>query len=94
MDQKVCLVFHQVLGNVCLPYGSFFAILSLSMQNSRTKIKNCANFLDSSVQKWFEIEPSFFAVMLTGPSTSKKCFMFTFKNHQMLVILSQVKTLV
>ena len=54
MDQKVCLVLHQVLGIVYLPHECFFAILSLSMQNSRTKIENCANFSDGSVQKRFE----------------------------------------
>ena len=83
MNTKVCLVFHLVIGLVCLPYERFCAILSVSMQNSWTKIENCANFSDGPVQKRFKIEPLFFAVMLTGPSTSKKFFMFTFKNHQM-----------
>ena len=93
MNKNNCLVFHLVLVIVSLPYERFCAILSVSMQISQTKIENCANFSDGPVQKRFEIAPSFFAVMLTGPSTSKKCFMFTFKNHQMLVILSQEKLL-
>ena len=83
MNTKVCLVFHLEIGLVCLPYERFCAILSVSMQNSWTKIENCANFSDGPVQKRFKIEPLFFAVMLTGPSNSKKFFMFTFKNHQM-----------
>ena len=83
MNTKVCLVFHLVIGLVCLPYERFCAILSVSMQNSWTKIDNCANFSDGPVQKRFKIEPLFFAVMLTGPGTSKKFYMFTFKNHQM-----------
>ena len=48
------------------------------------KNQNGANFSDDPVQK--PVETPFFAVMLTGPSTSNKCFMFTFKNPQMLVI--------
>ena len=83
MNKKVCLVFHLVFGIVFLPYERFFAILSVSVQNSQTKIKNYANFSDGPVPKRFEIEPSFLAVILTGPSTLKKCFMLTFINHQM-----------
>ena len=89
MDQ----VFHLAPVIVSLPYQRFCAILSVSIPKSRTKIENCANFSEGPVQKRFEIETPVFAVMLTGPSTSKKCFIFTFKNHQMLVMLSQEKPL-
>ena len=89
MDQ----VFHLAPVIVSLPYQRFCAILSVSIPKSRTKIENCANFSEGPVQKRFEIETPVFAVMLTGPSTSKKCFIFTFKNHQMFVMLSQEKPL-
>ena len=82
-EKKVYLVCHLILGIVSLPYERFCAILSVSVQNSQTKIKNYANFSDGPVPKRFEIEPSFLAVILTGPSTVKKCFMLTFINHQM-----------
>ena len=86
MNKKVCLVFYLVLGIVSPLYLRFCAILSVCMQNSRTKIKNCANFSDDPVHKRLDtIESLFFAVMLSGPSASKKCFMFTLTKHQILV---------
>ena len=45
-------MFHLVFGIVCLPYERFSAILSVSMQNSRT------NFSDCPLLKRFEIEPN------------------------------------
>ena len=92
MNKNLFLVFHLVPDNVSLPYERFCVNFSVSMQNSQTKIEHCES-LDDPVQKRFEIETPVFAVMLTGPSTSKKCFIFTFKNHQMLVMLSQEKPL-
>ena len=49
-EKNVYLVCHLILGIVSLPYERFCAILSVSMQNSRTKNENCANFSDRPVQ--------------------------------------------